>query len=162
LSRRSRRNSGSLGEIIGILHEASSLMVSAGKKSPVEKVRNLSQTVENFLDANDPRLMARRLLVDESHRLERGDHIYVQRVGYTHHGIYVGGGRVVHYLLDHGIVEDSVENFAGGMNVHRKNSIQRYSDRETVRRAYSRIGEDQYNLFHNNCEHFATWCRNGS
>lgn len=156
------RSSSNLGGLIGLLSEATTLAVRVGKHSPVEKVRNLSQTVENFLDANDPRLMARRLLVDESHQLERGDHVYVQRVGYTHHGIYVGGGRVVHYLLNQGILEDSLENFASGMNVQRKNSIQRYSDRETVRRAYSRIGEDKYNLFHNNCEHFASWCRNGS
>lgn len=29
---------------------------------------------------------------------------------------------------------------------------------ETVRRALSRLGEDDYNLLSNNCEHFATWC----
>ncbi|MFQ9674660.1 MAG: lecithin retinol acyltransferase family protein [Clostridium paraputrificum] len=32
---------------------------------------------------------------------------------------------------------------------------------ETVKRALSRIGERRYNLFTNNCEHFATWCKTG-
>ena len=36
-----------------------------------------------------------------------------------------------------------------------------YSAKETVRRAYSRIGESEYNLATNNCEHFALWCRTG-
>ena len=36
-----------------------------------------------------------------------------------------------------------------------------YSKEETVERAKSRIGESGYNLFHNNCEHFAIWCKTG-
>ena len=31
----------------------------------------------------------------------------------------------------------------------------------TLRRAMSRIGEQNYNLLFNNCEHFATWCKTG-
>ncbi|MBQ7607300.1 MAG: lecithin retinol acyltransferase family protein [Desulfovibrionaceae bacterium] len=36
-----------------------------------------------------------------------------------------------------------------------------YSPEETVRRAKSRYGEDQYNLMFNNCEHYALWCKTG-
>ena len=36
-----------------------------------------------------------------------------------------------------------------------------YSENETVKRAYSRIGECNYNLINNNCEHFAIWCKTG-
>ena len=36
-----------------------------------------------------------------------------------------------------------------------------YSAKETVERAKSRIGETQYNLAFNNCEHFALWCKTG-
>lgn len=32
---------------------------------------------------------------------------------------------------------------------------------ETVKRAYSRIGEQKYSLLSNNCEHFALWCKTG-
>ena len=31
----------------------------------------------------------------------------------------------------------------------------------TLRRAMSRLGEQNYNLLFNNCEHFATWCKTG-
>ncbi len=36
-----------------------------------------------------------------------------------------------------------------------------YSPEETVARAESRIGEKNYNLPVNNCEHFALWCKTG-
>ena len=36
-----------------------------------------------------------------------------------------------------------------------------YSPEETVQRARSKIGEKQYNLVFNNCEHFAVWCKTG-
>ncbi len=36
-----------------------------------------------------------------------------------------------------------------------------YSPEETVQRARSKIGERQYNLLFNNCEHFAVWCKTG-
>ena len=36
-----------------------------------------------------------------------------------------------------------------------------FSDEETVERARSRLGENQYRLFSNNCEHFAIWCKTG-
>lgn len=36
-----------------------------------------------------------------------------------------------------------------------------YSAKETVERALSRVGEKNYNLVTNNCEHFAIWCKTG-
>lgn len=36
-----------------------------------------------------------------------------------------------------------------------------YSPEETIKRAYSRIGEKKYSLVKNNCEHFAMWCKTG-
>ena len=36
-----------------------------------------------------------------------------------------------------------------------------YTPYETVSRARERLGETQYNLFTNNCEHFAIWCKTG-
>lgn len=36
-----------------------------------------------------------------------------------------------------------------------------FSPEETVRRAYSRLGEEKYSLISNNCEHFAIWCKTG-
>lgn len=42
-----------------------------------------------------------------------------------------------------------------------KSEMKIYSPRETVRRAKSRLGEREYNLLFNNCEHFAIWCKTG-
>lgn len=36
-----------------------------------------------------------------------------------------------------------------------------YSPDETIARAKSRLGEKQYNLGFNNCEHYAVWCKTG-
>jgi len=32
---------------------------------------------------------------------------------------------------------------------------------ESVERAYSRLGEDDYHILFNNCEHFVSWCISG-
>ena len=34
-----------------------------------------------------------------------------------------------------------------------------FTPEETVERAYSRLGEREYDLISNNCEHFAIWCK---
>lgn len=36
-----------------------------------------------------------------------------------------------------------------------------YSPEETIKRARSRLGEQEYDLALNNCEHFALWCKTG-
>lgn len=36
-----------------------------------------------------------------------------------------------------------------------------YSPEETILRARLRMGEKEYNLINNNCEHFAIWCKTG-
>jgi len=36
-----------------------------------------------------------------------------------------------------------------------------YSPEEIVRRAQSRLGENDYRLLTNNCEHFCNWCLSG-
>lgn len=38
----------------------------------------------------------------------------------------------------------------------------KYSPDETLKRAYSRIGEAKYSVIKNNCEHFALWCKTGN
>ncbi len=90
-----------------------------------------------------------------------GDHIIAYRVGYSHHGIYAGDDRVVHYLND-GVTDDSLDIFKSNMPTRKAlHPIRKYSTKETVTRAYSRLGEDKYNVVFNNCEHFANWCING-
>ena len=91
-----------------------------------------------------------------------GSHLVSSRFGYTHHGIYVGNGEVVHYLLDEGVTLSDLEEFSRGNAVRvRTHPGAPYSGEECARRALSRLGEDEYNLVFNNCEHFATWCATG-
>ncbi len=98
-----------------------------------------------------------------------GDHIRVRRKGvYTHHGVCVGDGEVVHFsgsgsdISPHGreIKKDTIEVFAAGGTVEVLEIAQddRLPVAETVARAISRIGERDYNVRKNNCEHFANWC----
>jgi len=98
-----------------------------------------------------------------------GTHLVTPRRGYTHHGIYIGGNRVVHYagwsraaLTCRPVEEVSLEQFAGGHPVTaRGDSLPRFAPAEVVARARSRLGEDRYRIASNNCEHFCHWCLSG-
>jgi Lecithin retinol acyltransferase len=97
-----------------------------------------------------------------------GAHLVTARRGYTHHGIYVGGGRVVHYagwsrakFTCRPVEEVSLEEFANGRGVAVRGSPARYTGQEVVARARSRLGEDRYRVASNNCEHFCHWCLSG-
>lgn len=97
-----------------------------------------------------------------------GAHLTTSRCGYTHHGVYAGGGRVVHYsglsgFWQCGPVEEvSLSRFAGGREMWIvAHSSSAYSPQEIVRRARSRLGENHYRLLTNNCEHFCNWCCGG-
>jgi len=102
----------------------------------------------------------------EPSRLPPGTHVMSRRRGYTHHGIYVGDGQVVHYAgrirYAEGLVEEiPLEAFARGRLEISVRTPTRYEAEEIVRRARSRLGEHSYRLFSNNCEHFSTWCLRG-
>lgn len=103
----------------------------------------------------------------ESPRWSPGAHLITRRRGYSHHGIYVGNGQVVHYAgrirRRGGLVEQvAVEEFTRGGPVQLSSSPGVCFDREEiVRRARSRLGEHHYRLFSNNCEHFCNWCVRG-
>ncbi len=98
-----------------------------------------------------------------------GSHLVTPRRGYLHHGIYVGGCKVVHYSgLAHGLRGGPVEEvplsrFASRQRVWIRSSAPLDFDvREVIRRARSRVGEDRYRLLTNNCEHFCEWCLRGT
>lgn len=94
-------------------------------------------------------------------------HLVTRRAFYSHHGIYVGNGRVIHYAglargLHLGSVEDvSLENFAHGRGVRIRHDLLRFDRHEVVERARSRLGEHSYRLLTNNCEHFCAWALRG-
>lgn len=97
--------------------------------------------------------------------MERGDHLISPRIGYSHHGLYLGRNQVIHYSgFSDGrhkgtIAITTLEEFCQGEGF----TIQTYPFRlydheESAKRALSRLGEDWYDILLNNCEHFITWC----
>jgi hypothetical protein len=100
--------------------------------------------------------------------LAPGTHLVTSRRGYMHHGIYVGRGMVVHYaglsrFLRSGPVEEvTMSRFSKGRPVRiLEHSESKYPPQEIVRRARSRLGENDYQVLRNNCEHFCNWCISG-
>jgi hypothetical protein len=82
--------------------------------------------------------------------------------------VYAGNGRVIHYggfsrfLRSSPVEEVSLESFTLGHGLEVKPWIApRFNGDQVVERARSRLGEDRYRLWSNNCEHFAEWCIGG-
>lgn len=101
--------------------------------------------------------------------LPGGAHLTTRRRGYQHHGIYAGGGRVIHYAgfnryLRAGVVEEvSLNQFTRGSSFEIRSVVApKFAGTACVERARSRLGEDNYRLLSNNCEHFAEWCLSGT
>lgn len=91
-------------------------------------------------------------------------HVVTSRIGYTHHGIHVGNGKVVHYSgLSRGwrggpVVEVSLAEFARGRPVRVRVHVDaRFDCDAVVARVQSRLGEDRYRALSNNCEHLCEW-----
>lgn len=105
--------------------------------------------------------------------MQQGDHLYVNRGSYLHHGIAVGNDTVIEYGADERehwgsglwalmtVRQVPIEKFARGGTVQVWPYGTRLSAEETVTRARSRLGETGYHLIANNCEHFARWCAAG-
>lgn len=104
--------------------------------------------------------------------MARGDQIYVYREFltlqgvYEHHGIDCGDGTVIHYRKFENyarIERTSLFTFARNQKILLKQYLSGFcfiAD-DVIKRAESRLGEKNYNLLFNNCEHFATWCKTG-
>lgn len=100
--------------------------------------------------------------------LRPGDHLVSARVGYQHHGIYIGHQQVIHYQGLFGghdanlVMQSSLREFSQGNAIRvQAHPARRFSGKKSVERAHSRLGEREYNLLLNNCEHFVMWCIEG-
>ena len=102
--------------------------------------------------------------------MAKGDCIYVYRnFGqlegvYKHYGIDCGDGTVIHYRKPSETIEQTdLSTFSQGNPIY----VAEYSPGfgyipdVVVERAKSRLGEHDYNLLTNNCEHFTSWCKTG-
>lgn len=101
-----------------------------------------------------------------------GDHIRVHVNGYYHHGIYIGNDEVIQFghpfdmYTDHNeikVIKSPIEDFLRGGFLE----VRQYSKKELkikfkneliIEIAKSKLGEGDYNLLYNNCEHFANLC----
>jgi hypothetical protein len=138
-----------VGEVVGKLNNS------------LDAVENVREALELYDPYKLPGNIVRRLMTRTSDQyLEKADHLYVHRGVYSHHGLYLGNGQVIHYSEGR-VRTDSLEVFSKGAGIEVIYSEMRYSADEVIRRAYSRLGESKYNLLFNNCEHFVNWCRNG-
>lgn len=102
-----------------------------------------------------------------------GSILRFNRGSYDHYAIYAGLGNVIHYSgeadvktqYDAKVRHESLSSVAAGSPVTVANTHDEddepFGKCEIVRRAQSRIGEYEYSLWSNNCEHFANWCRYG-
>jgi hypothetical protein len=120
----------------------------------------MSQNIDCIAQWDNPHNLAALNTV-----LPVGAHLVAERDGYEHHGIYVGNGQVIHYAgfsrrQRCGPVERiSIGCFACGFAVTIQcDASPCYDGEEVARRAGSRLGERNYRLLTNNCEHFCSWC----
>ena len=110
-----------------------------------------------------------------------GDHLGWHRpLGYWHHAIIVRGSsivdttvRIIHYrhyaeprsksAYKWTVIEEWIDLRKQLGDLYRIEYRPRthYSGDVVVERGRSRLGEVRYNLFDNNCEHFALWCKTG-
>lgn len=96
---------------------------------------------------------------------ELGSHLVTPRSVYDHHGIYIGDEKVIHYSglakeLKSGPIEIiSLTEFLDGKTFNIElHPHTLFSANEVVHRAKTRLGEVEYKLLFNNCEHFVSWC----
>lgn len=102
--------------------------------------------------------------------MSSGDHLRVRRHGlYWHHGIDLGNGYVIHasgepgrMKLDAEVRYSSWDDFARGGEVETVDDGSQAEGDEIVDRALTALGNKDYSLLFNNCEHFARWCRTGT
>ena len=99
------------------------------------------------------------LAVNDRDKLKFGDHILCPRGLYSHHGIYIGNGKVIHYDGDPERDEKYANISIASLDVTLVEHDEiKFTREEIVARAYYRLGEMKYDLFNNNCQHFALWC----
>lgn len=104
--------------------------------------------------------------------MAKGDHLVIFLDYFTHHGIDLGDGTVVHWSTGGQGLKDlfgdaavirrtSHAAFADGKPVWVRAYASCFDDDTVVARALSSVGALGYNVAQNNCEHFATWCKTG-
>lgn len=97
--------------------------------------------------------------------MKKGDYLITKRQDRDHHGLYVGDGKVIHYVgpssgREKGVVElIPLATFIERGELRVKYPTFRvYEPTESVERAYSRLGCSGNGPFFGNGEQFVNWC----
>lgn len=134
----------------------------------ITTTKNASEQLPELTVSTVPRLNINKQLksikevtktkVDD--KIDSVQHLKVNRAGYSHHALSLNSNQVIHY--QDGVVKvETIQQFAKGASIYKVNTPRLYPKDEVITRAYSRMGEQQYNLIFNNCEHFVKWALNG-
>lgn len=96
-----------------------------------------------------------------------GDHLFIKYAWGEHHSIDLGDNTVIEYG-GKGEARMSVRRvWREDFRARGPSFVKHYAPgtalppRETVRLAWARLRERRYDLFNNNCEHLAYWCKTG-
>ena len=108
---------------------------------------------------------------DDDKKYMIGDHIVSPRFGgvYTHHGVYIGNNKVVHCTgeIKEGLPAcsggskkayiqiDDISRFKYGSNCYILNRVEVDNPKLFFERIRQNLGETDYSIVNNNCEHFA-------
>ena len=128
----------------------------------IPKSNQIPYTLKPFDLANTP--PGTHIMADSHFDIIHGPSIPI-----THHGIYLGDGKVIHYttnpdntnmLFDKGkVFVDSIEDFTDDISkiraVEYPDGLVSRSTEDIINAALSREGEAKYNVLFNNCEQFA-------
>ena len=90
--------------------------------------------------------------------LTLGCHLVTPRIGYQHHGLFIGNEQVIHFTSRSQIEIVSLSEFTDGNGYSIQKFHSKFSRQEIVDRAFSRLGDSNYNVIFSNCEHFVSWC----
>ncbi|KAH9500280.1 Phospholipase A and acyltransferase 3 [Bulinus truncatus] len=122
-------------------------------------------------------------------QLKLGDRVQFKRGVYSHWGVYIGDGRIVHLAGEendgiNGDIQvkhvftisgkrfnkarvaadnfwDVVGNDKAFINNDGDKKWSAFHPEVVVKNALEKIGQEGYNLISSNCEHFVNWCRYG-
>jgi len=98
-----------------------------------------------------------------------GDHLWIRKGGYSHHGLYLGENETDEPLVAHyaGLIDSfqggpleitDLDSFGEDKQIHIRDYPDRQFSREdSVMRVLSRLGEEEYDVHTNNCEHLCHW-----
>lgn len=96
-----------------------------------------------------------------------GDHLFIKYFWGEHHGIDLGDNTVIEYggkgesrMSVRRVWRDAFLARGSAFIVSYPPGAALPPD-ETVRLAWMRLREQRYDLFNNNCEHLAYWCKTG-